>query len=217
VTAITNLQRAERDERDDDEAIPPFSSWRAAAEDRLMAKAFIILRLLGCATSVVDLASPLRRDECVRRLSEGVDDRWNPSGMRPIIGRISETSFTLRVRQGYRNSFRTLLRGTMQEESRQTRIHCRIGIDPFVRVFILTWLAIIALVAGAMMASAVSLLLHGQTSAAGSLAAILAPVGMLCFGIALTRFGRYLARDQQQDLIEFLTRRLDARTRHGDG
>ena len=176
-----------------------------------MAKAFILLRLLGCATTVVDLASPLRRDECVRRLRENVDDRWNLSGMRPIIGQIGETSFTLRVRQGYRNSFRTVLRGTMREESRQTRIHCRIGIDPFVRIFMLIWLAVVAVAAGAMTASAISLLLHGQTSAASLLAPILAPVGMLCFGVALTRVGRYLARDQQQDLIEFLTRRLGAR------
>src|SRR5689334_12678733 len=94
--------------------------------------AFMLLRALGLETIVVELVSPLRRAECVERLRDHVDAGFGFSGMRPIMGNVGDTSFMLRQRTGYRNSFATVLRGTLEEESRRTRVHCRLGVHPLV-------------------------------------------------------------------------------------
>lgn len=174
--------------------------------------AFIVLRALGLETTTIDLVSPLRRDECVRRLREHVDAGFGISGMRPVIGQIRETSFTLRQRVGYRNSFKTVLRGTFVDELRGTRLHCRSGVHPFVRVFILLWLAVVAVAACALGFPVVSSLIHGTPSrAAPPIAVVVGPALMFCFGVALAKVGRRMARGEQQYLVEFLAKRLDAR------
>jgi len=173
---------------------------------------FIVLRAIGLETTVIDLVSPLRPDECVRRLRDHVDDGFGFSGMRPVMGKVGETSFILRQRTGYRNSFATTLRGTFVEEGRRTRLHCRLGVHPFVRVFMLLWLAGVAAGACVLGFRVVAPLVNGAPSrAALSIANILAPLLMLGFGIALAKVGRHAARDQQEYLIDFLARRLDAR------
>ena len=183
-----------------------------AVATEIMAKPFILLRLLGCATTVIDLVSPLRRADCVGELRAHVDDPWNLTGLRPIIGWIGPTSFSLRRRLGYRNSFRTVLRGTFVEESQQTRVHCRIGISPFVRAIMLINLASIALCGCVIAGTAAVGLLPSSTASTATvpLIAVVVPLFMLCFCIALLAGGRYLARGQDHELVEFLTERLKA-------
>jgi len=174
--------------------------------------AFILLRALGLETIAVELVSPLRRNECVQRLRDHVDAGFGISGMRPVMGNVGETSFLLRQRTGYRNSFATVLRGTFEEETRRTRLHCRLSVHPLVRVFMLVWLA--GVLAGGCVLGfhAVAPLIHGTTARAGlPIANIAAPALMFVFGIVLAKVGRNAARDQQDYLIGFLTRRLDAR------
>jgi hypothetical protein len=173
--------------------------------------AFILLRPLGLETTVVDLVSPLRRNECVRRLREHVDAGLGISGMRPVIGEIGETSFTLRPRIGYRNSFKTVLRGTFVEEGRGTRLHCRVGVHPFIRAFMLFWLAGWVLSACVVEPPYVLALIHGTLPSAVPPIANALPVLMFCFGIALTKVGRLTGRDEQQYLVEFVANWLDAR------
>jgi len=174
--------------------------------------AFIALRALGLETTVVDLVSPLQHDECVRRLRDHVDAGFGISGMRPVMGNVGDASFMLRQRTGYRNSFSTILRGAFIEEGRRTRLHCRLGVHPLVRVFFLLWLAGVAVGVCVLGFPVIWSLINGtSTRATMSIGNILAPVLMFCFGIALTKIGRHAARDQQEYLIDFLTRRLDAR------
>jgi hypothetical protein len=174
--------------------------------------AFIVLRALGLETTVIELVSPLRRDECVRRLRDHADAGFGISAMRPVMGNVGDTSFMLRQRTGYRNSFATLLRGTFEEEARRTRVHCRLGVHPFVRAFMLVWLVGVFIGACVLGFHAVSPLIGGTASRASlPIANILAPAMMLVFGIVLAKAGRNAARGQQDYLIAFLVRWLDAR------
>jgi hypothetical protein len=173
---------------------------------------FSLLRPLGLETTIVDLVSPLRREECVRRLREHVDAWPGLYGTRSVIGQIGETAFTLRQRVGYRNSFRTVLRGTFVDESRSTRLHCRSGVQPFARIFILFWLAAVLAGACAIGLPVVWALVEGtHAQTAKPVGVIFVPLLMFCFGIVLTKGGRRMARGEHQYLVEFLGKQLDAR------
>jgi hypothetical protein len=173
---------------------------------------FVLLRLLGLETRTVDLVSPLRRDECVRRLREHVDTGLGLYGTRSVIGQVGETSFTLRRRVGYRNNFRTILRGTFLEESRGTRLHCRSGAHPVARALILFWLAAVLVGACAFAWPIIASLIHGKQVRLGTqLGTLVVPALMFCFGVALTKVGRRMARGEDEYLIGFLTKQLDAR------
>jgi hypothetical protein len=175
-------------------------------------RGFVLLRLLGLETRTVDLVSPLRRDECVRRLRENVDAGFGLHGTRSVIGQIGDTSFTLRQRVGYRNNFRTILRGTFLEESRATRLHCRSGVHPIARAFILFWLAAVLVGACVFAWPIIASLIHGQQAHPGpQLGTLVVPVLMFCFGVALTKVGRRMARGEHEYLIGFLAKQLDAR------
>jgi hypothetical protein len=171
-----------------------------------------LLRALGYETTRVDLASPLQREECVRRLSEQVEQGWGFSSARPVIGRVDDSSFRLCKRIDYRNSFQTLLRGTFVEESRRTVLLCRFGPHPTVRVFMIVWLTFTGLMAIASVAGTMAALRHGWLWNSGDQwMPIVMPPLMFCFGIALFIFGRFIARNEQDFLVRFLAETLDAR------
>jgi len=170
-----------------------------------MAKPLILLRVLGLETTMIELVSPLKRSECVSRLGEHVDKPWSITKMRPVFGTVDESSFTLRQRTGYRNSFHTVLHGTLHEESRETRIRCRFSLNPLVRGIMLLWLA------GILAAECLSMVRGARPGTPPSLDTIAGLALMFCFGIALLKFGRHLARDQEPYLLAFVTRWLEAR------
>lgn len=175
-------------------------------------KASTLLRALGFQATIVDLISPLRRDECVRRLRERVDGTWTFFSLREVIGWIDEMTFKLSKRIVYANPYQTVLRGTFVDESRQTRIQCRFGLHPSVRAGTLIWLALAVATACFVMWQAVSPLLLGAPFARNpTLLDIVIPSLVPCIGLAVVVIGRLLARGEQQFLLEFLTKQLDAR------
>src|SRR5438270_444802 len=91
-----------------------------------------LLRALACETHRFDLASPRRRDDCVRLLRENIDDEWKIFGSRPVMGRVGDATFSLRKRIFYSNAFQTNVRGELVEESRQTQLRCLSASYPFV-------------------------------------------------------------------------------------
>jgi hypothetical protein len=147
------------------------------------------------------LATPLSRREIVERLRETVGTAWL-SGDEPVRGRVSEHSFSLRKRIGYRNSFQTNLRGRYVEEANGTRIKCYAGMHPFVVAFMTVWFALV-LTASAAIATQVA---NGDLN--GSPVVI---IGMLIFGIVLVGAGRYAARNELTALTAFLEETIDAR------
>jgi hypothetical protein len=150
-----------------------------------------------------DLISPLPREECVRRLSSKTGSAWDGS---TVIGSIGETSFRLRKRIFYRNSFQASLSGKLIDDNGETRVHCRVGLHPFVTAFLTVWIGIVligciwtivSLASGAIPAK--------QWPQAGI------PFLMLAGGVAILKVGQYLSRDEADFLVDFVRRTLDAR------
>ena len=148
----------------------------------------------------LDLISPLSRKECVRRLEAAIaPDRIFLGGLftaKPFIGSVSETSLRLRARIRYRNSFQTHLYATLAGADGHTRLHCRFGMHPSVVVFMSIWFGFVSVAAIAMTIKAS--------------AAAVVPLGFFVFGAILVLIGRAVARDEQDQLIEFLKTTIDA-------
>jgi hypothetical protein len=148
----------------------------------------------------LDLISPLPRDECVRRLQAAIGPDWIFMGSlftaKPCIGSVSETTLRLRVRIRYRNSFQTHLYATLADADGHTQLHCRFGTHPSVIVFMSIWFGFVVLAAIAM--------------AIKASAAAFVPLGLFVFGAILVLVCRAVARDEQDQLIEFLETTIDA-------
>ena len=153
-----------------------------------------------------DLISPLPAEQCVQRLRFKTAEGWSGS----IVGSVGETSFRLRKRIGYRNSFQTSLHGKIVAENGETRLHCRAGLHPFVRAFLAVWFGGVSIGCGAVVIGAINLLRSGQLAASGW-QWLAVPFLMLGFGVVLVGSGKYLARDEADFLIDFVRRALDAR------
>src|SRR5665213_2701447 len=152
-----------------------------------------------------DLISPLSREECVQRLRSKIDPAWGGT----VVGSVGDTSFRLRKPIYYRNSFQYSLSGRLIDENGQTRLHCRIGLHPLVRAFLVVWFG------GVLAACAAISIRMASVLAGGSLPenmwpGVMIPFLMLAGGVALVMAGKYLARDERAFLIDFLRRSVEA-------
>jgi hypothetical protein len=129
------------------------------------------------------------------------------AGSKPLVGRLTETSFYIRKRISYRNSFQSLLTATIRPDAAGTAICGKIAIHPFVRVFMLLWF----LIAGTMLIASLAPLFGFDKAGQNTAMAPVIPLLMLAFGFVLVFFGRYVARDEARFLIDVLIRTLDAR------
>jgi hypothetical protein len=144
----------------------------------------------------IELVSHMPRAQCVERLRERVGGRY--AMHRSFFGRVTETAFWVEQRLNYRNSFKTRLRADLVEDVKGTRIRCQVGVQPLVFWFMAVWFS-----------GVVSALFFVLVTSSGSAAAPL--LQMFVFGVALVAFGRFIARNQQETLIEFVSNSLDAR------
>lgn len=163
--------------------------------------------------------SPFSPAECAERLGSAIDREGSILvslsayfGSKPVIGRVSAGSLRLRRRIAYRNSFQSFLFATLEPAVRGTRITAEVKMHPFVRGFMFVWLGFVVffwgLSAFAVVASATGVVeVHGSHGWLG----LLAPLVMGAFGVGLVKFGRYLARDEERFLLDFVTGILDAR------
>jgi hypothetical protein len=174
-------------------------AWQAAAFGELPAM-------------IVDLVSPLPRRECVSRLKMKTDPAWGGAGT--VVGSVRETSFRLRKRIYYRNSFQYSLSGELIDDHGRPRLHCSIGLHPLVRIFFTVWFGGVLLGCGMVSIWMARAYAHGALPpnwwpGAG------VPFLMLEGGIAILMFGKHLARDEPAFLIVFLRRGLDAQESQG--
>jgi len=144
------------------------------------------------------LISPLRPDECSRRMSLQIDPPISLRGSRPVYGRVRENTFWIEKRIGYRNSFKTRLRANLEPApGGGTRITCKAGMTPITLVFMYVWFGMV--IVGTIVAFAT------RSNAAPAL-----PMFLL-FGGALIALGRYIARDEKAFLVNYLCEVLVAR------
>jgi len=166
----------------------------------------------------IELLSPLPLAECMRRLRAEVGSGWPSLGSKEVIGRTDQNWLRIRKRIFYRNSFQTNLTATLSQDGDQTRIVCRIGMEPAVRVFMTVWFGGVLLIAAVVMASSAWSILElgsfGYSHYRKYLFGLLAPPPMTVFGFLLVRFGQYLARNERDFLLTFLRTTLDASQDH---
>jgi hypothetical protein len=187
----------------------PLSTAAAAGCGTVTSELSLLRRLWNDATArtPLELVSPLRREEVERRLKEAIDSDWIVFGGKPVVGRVDPQSFRLRCRIRYRNSFQTLLFGTLADEGRKTRLHCRTGMHPFVALFMAIWLGAVGMAAAVTMA----VMLQPSNDAPGLEFAGAVPFVMLAFGVCLVGLGRRFAAGERERLIAFLAQTVDAR------
>ena len=174
----------------------------------------MIQRIAAMIMRTIELRSPLSVADCVARLREAIDPPSKLFGSRPVVGRVDNGGFRLHKRIHYRSSFQTHAMARFHEDEAGTRVSCRFGMHPVVLVFFAAWMSIV-LVVGARglviaLGAAFSTRPEGAAPFAVPLAGAVLPLGMLVFGAALVGFGRWLAREEERFLTDFLCVRLEA-------
>lgn len=154
----------------------------------------------------VSLRTDLSPDECLRRLREAADPpqfaAFSPSGYKgskPVMAKLTGKKIKLWKRKYYKNSFAPFFFGELVPEGAGARIEGHFGMDPLVKAFMAFWLGAVFLGGLAALTAAFS-----QGIPGGDLAAIVIPFGMILFGLALPKFGRWLGRSEEKYLREFL-------------
>ncbi len=157
------------------------------------------------------LLSPHSMEECQMRLKGAVDTSFPPYfSSKQVAGRVSKDSISIRKRIRYRNSFQTVLRASLKPSENRTKLFADIGLHPFVKIFMFIWFGSLILIGGLIFITSLSSLAKETSADIGTIMGILIPLGMAIFGIALLKFGKYLARDESAFLIAFLIDLLDA-------
>jgi hypothetical protein len=154
----------------------------------------------------IALISPLSPDESVRRLRDAVEDN-STSGPPAVIGEIGEHRFRLRKRLPpfTKNSFQTFLHGKISTDSNGTRVDCRIGLHPFVAIFMALWFVL--LWAGGLFAIAV--IATGPKPMTALIPAAI--IGCMTIGgIIMVIWARGMAKGERPFLLDFVRRVVDA-------
>jgi len=167
----------------------------------------------GWADMNVDLLSSLPRTECAQRLRQHVSGEWSLLTDSGVVGTITgDTSFVMRKKIYYRNSFQRRLHGQLSDApSGGTRIHGE------TREMDLKWVFVLAgiVVAIAFIGVGVTLFTLRDQLHDIPIAAIIGPVLLIpvLVGImvAMVAVGRRLAHSEEAFLVDWLKRTLDAR------
>jgi len=151
-----------------------------------------------------DLVSPITRDECARRLREKTESRFLAIfSNKPVAGHVGYTSFRIRKRIAYRNSFQPHLSGELLNESGRTRVRCRVGMHPAVIAFMAIWFGGVLIGGGSVMIGAIGSLVRGHATA-HAWTTVAAVAFMLSGGVAMGALGRFAGRNEPRFLIDFL-------------
>lgn len=150
----------------------------------------------------IELVSELNPDECIKRLSDAMDSPLTSIfGKNPVIGRMEYGYISLTKRIWYRNSFQTQLSGRFENEGSGTRVIATAGMQTWVRIFLI----IFCLVPLAILANLITT--GEEVNFVTTALAILFPV----IGVLLMFLGRYLARKEENFLIDFVCQVIEAK------
>lgn len=158
---------------------------------------------------MLELSSPYTPSECIKLLRAAADPEWKLFGSKPVLGSVWGNRFWGYWRIFYGNSFRTFVFARFYPSGAGSRVAVRFGMSLFVRVFLGIWFGGLALIGGAAMI-AVGLAYVRGDARPGSWIFIIVPSGMGAAGFALVRFGRWLGRNEQGRLTQFLRDTISA-------
>lgn len=147
-----------------------------------------------------ELFAPLPPARCIERLQASVGRRWNPFDSKDVVGTVGEKALRLRVNLGYGriNHFQTILRARLEDEGIGVRISCRFRLTIFIMMFVT-------------LCPVVGIVLIVPLVASRNWDAIPPQLGVLAGGAILMAWGRYRARKERGQLLDFLRTTLNAR------
>jgi len=148
----------------------------------------------------------LTPEQCAERLRGGIDGYFGLFGTKPVIGHVSTRGASLRKRIWYRNSFQSVLSARFLGELGSTAVECRSGMGYFALVFLVVWSGIMLSFGGSILLSALN---DPSPNGPGAGVAFF-PLTMIVFAAIFVAFGRWLAREEDAFLEQFLRQRLDA-------
>jgi hypothetical protein len=157
--------------------------------------------------------------ECLNRIRESIDEeRWTIfsfsgyAGSKKILGKIKGNKIRLQKRRYYRNSFSPYFYAMVSPESHGTRIEGHFDCLPFVKIFMRIWLGFVVVLGCFIYVLMLEDLLTGRAHRRADIyLGILVPPGLVLFGLLLPRFGRWLGRNEESYILDFLQRALPAR------
>jgi hypothetical protein len=139
------------------------------------------------------------------------------AGGRPILGEVGFDSFRLRKRISYRNDFARQFYGRLEPETGGTRIEGHFGIRLFPKIFMTIWFSgVISIGAIIFVETVRDLLRGGRPFDNHPWIGLLAPPGMLLFGIGLLWFCLWLSRSGEEFILQHLKTTLSARVEQPD-
>lgn len=153
------------------------------------------------------LVSPLPIDDVRQRLHEAVGSDWSFRVDQPVKGSVGKNSFRIRTSINYRNSFQTMLYGRMRAEGEQTRLECAARMSSFVIAFMIFWFGFLASFG---VGPYLRAMISDNPMPEFDMLMVAMPSIMLVFGVALVWFGRWLARNEEAQLVKFLEETVDA-------
>jgi hypothetical protein len=161
-------------------------------------------------TSRTVLHSPLTPDSCIERVAAQIDGPFAFFGSRPLTGSVSSLKMSLNKRIWYGNSFRTKLKVILKPTPMGTDLDCRAGLSLWPRIFMGYWFGFLALwLTGALYALWIDPYASQDPSVTQYHMRIFFPlfaILMAIFGWGFVRFGRYLGRNEEAFLLDFIAR-----------
>ena len=146
----------------------------------------------------------------MRRLRGTVRSEWALFGRGAVVGRVGDSSFSMRKRLPafFHNSFQTQVTCRMESEGGATRLHARFGLHFFAAVLMAIWFGFLA---ATMLISIAFSLDHGTTSIPAFFISLAPVAAMLLLLSGIVAFCRFLARNDRQFLLDFLKDTIQAR------
>jgi hypothetical protein len=164
-------------------------------------------------TERLTLLSPFSVEDSVARLKEQVGSEWNPFGRSAVVGRVGQSSFSIRkrLRFGSSNSFQTWLSGKIVSDRHGARIDCRLGMSRAVIAMIPIILIMIWFVCSSIVGEDIAAVRRGETPIYFAI-----PLFFTVFLVGLILVGRYAARKEGALLIAFMRETIDAQEQNSD-
>jgi hypothetical protein len=175
--------------------------------DPSMAAAFPRMRQLFRSAFVerhFRLETRLAVQECRGRLREDFPPSLFGGRLGYVSGRVTETKAVFSRRIGYGNSYRTLVTVRLQQAKAGTQVLCVSAPSVFVRGFNMVWFGFILF----WWVGVVAISIFQPFPEWWIM--VLFPIPMLTFGFLLVTAGRWLARNDDDVILAYLRRRLEA-------
>jgi hypothetical protein len=167
----------------------------------------------------ITLHTDLPISDCLNRIRASIDEErrtllsWSGyAGSRKVLGKIDGYEIRLQKRRYYHNDFAPYFYARLLPQTHGTRIEGRFDCSPFVKTFMRIWLILVIAGGTPIFILCLKDILTGSASVSGDrYVGVVVPPGMVLFGLLLPRIGRWLAKNEESYILEFLQSTLPAR------